>query len=617
MKGDDFITTPEWIESITGVDQNGKVVSQEGIEKGLVMAVFVEFDNGKLFLIDKGGKRIKNQDGSDAVLGNANNNFDIKQTIFSTTPTVNEKARSSDDPAVVEQYKTLWKDQRKTLFSTEYQSGDPIDSYEFGLSKGFAVKQKGVLQRNAISKVFNKIKQSVISGVQGLIEVSTLGYITHKDGIAYKFAVGRPVLKYGDKLEYLQNDKVTPNQAVTIVEVLKKLHDVLVDSSMSKDQKIKENTKLLTYIKSVLFWSSKRITNNSFFINYATGDINIAGTNFDFSNVEGQKKEIIEKLSDVFTNTSNELLTKYFNEPFYEQFWDGKALQERKWTNYQTYLLSDVMPDNKTKRTSTPPLTVNATIPTEAVPYVYEQKYAFPTNFKLAVPQAPVVQASDEIKTMNAFGIDFKYKYNGTDITFVQDDATQAAVEKFIASDPRFSSIDPQLASDTILGAVYQLISDEVIVQPVPATPQGYATNGTPNKIMFNGVQFTFTHNGTEATVDLSPEFLNGEELVEAVKKLAQANPNVDPELIRSTFINAAITNINNVMAEQIATQAPLAPEVKAGKLYDLDEELNTPTKFFVRGIPTMLLFKGGKHVDTRVGASSKDEIKKWLLAKI
>ena len=49
----------------------------------------------------------------------------------------------------------------------------------------------------------------------------------------------------------------------------------------------------------------------------------------------------------------------------------------------------------------------------------------------------------------------------------------------------------------------------------------------------------------------------------------------------------------------------------------DIDEELNTPTKFFVRGIPTLLLFKGGKHVDTRVGASGKEEIKKWLLSKI
>jgi thioredoxin 1 len=49
----------------------------------------------------------------------------------------------------------------------------------------------------------------------------------------------------------------------------------------------------------------------------------------------------------------------------------------------------------------------------------------------------------------------------------------------------------------------------------------------------------------------------------------------------------------------------------------DIDEELNTPTRFFVRGIPALLLFKGGKHVDTRVGASGKEEIKKWLLAKI
>ena len=475
MKGDDFVTTPEWLDSISAVDT------------GLVMAVFVEFDNGKLFLIDKDGKRIKNQDGSDAVLGNANNNFDIKQTIFSTTPTVNEKARSSDDPNVVKQYKTLWEDQRKALFSTQYQPGSPIDSYEFGLSKGHAVKEEGVVQHNAISKVFNKIKQSVISGVQGLIEISTLGYITHKDGIAYKFAVGRPVLKYGDKLEYLQNDKVTPNQAITIVEVLKKLHNVLVDSSMSTDQKKKENVKLFNYIKAVLFWSSKRITNNSFFINYATGDINIAGQNFDFSNIEGQEKEIIAALSNVYTNTSNELLTKYFNEPFYEQFWDGKQLQERKWTNYQTYLLSDVMPDNKTKRTTAPPLTINVTVPTESVPYAYEQKYAFPTNFKLAVPQAPVT---------------------------------------------------------------------ETPVAPVPE-PTGFKTDGTPNKIMFNGVQFTFTHNGTEATVDLSPEFLNGEELIEGVKKIAQANPNVDPELIRSTFISAAIANINNVMNEQIAAQAP------------------------------------------------------------
>jgi len=36
-----------------------------------------------------------------------------------------------------------------------------------------------------------------------------------------------------------------------------------------------------------------------------------------------------------------------------------------------------------------------------------------------------------------------------------------------------------------------------------------------------------------------------------------------------------------------------------------------------VRGIPTMLLFKDGKLVDTKVGAIPKKNIKEWLDSKI
>ena len=50
---------------------------------------------------------------------------------------------------------------------------------------------------------------------------------------------------------------------------------------------------------------------------------------------------------------------------------------------------------------------------------------------------------------------------------------------------------------------------------------------------------------------------------------------------------------------------------------HNIDDEPNTPTRFGVRGIPTMLLFKGGKVVDTKVGASSKQQIKDWILSKI
>ncbi len=63
-----------------------------------------------------------------------------------------------------------------------------------------------------------------------------------------------------------------------------------------------------------------------------------------------------------------------------------------------------------------------------------------------------------------------------------------------------------------------------------------------------------------------------------------------------------------------------LSDELKDKVLFgshNIDDEPNTPTKFGVRGIPTMLLFKGGKVVDTKVGASSKQQIKDWILSKI
>jgi thioredoxin 1 len=50
---------------------------------------------------------------------------------------------------------------------------------------------------------------------------------------------------------------------------------------------------------------------------------------------------------------------------------------------------------------------------------------------------------------------------------------------------------------------------------------------------------------------------------------------------------------------------------------HNIDDEPNTPTRFGVRGIPTMILFKGGKAIDTKVGASSKQQIKDWILSKI
>tara|TARA_B100001250_G_scaffold212614_1_gene182375 strand:- start:764 stop:1084 length:321 start_codon:yes stop_codon:yes gene_type:complete len=50
---------------------------------------------------------------------------------------------------------------------------------------------------------------------------------------------------------------------------------------------------------------------------------------------------------------------------------------------------------------------------------------------------------------------------------------------------------------------------------------------------------------------------------------------------------------------------------------HNIDEEPNTPTKYGVRGIPTMLLFKEGELKSTKVGATPKSDIVSWIKENI
>ena len=50
---------------------------------------------------------------------------------------------------------------------------------------------------------------------------------------------------------------------------------------------------------------------------------------------------------------------------------------------------------------------------------------------------------------------------------------------------------------------------------------------------------------------------------------------------------------------------------------HNIDEEPNTPSKFGIRGIPTMLLFKDGELKSTKVGATPKSDIVSWIKENI
>ena len=61
---------------------------------------------------------------------------------------------------------------------------------------------------------------------------------------------------------------------------------------------------------------------------------------------------------------------------------------------------------------------------------------------------------------------------------------------------------------------------------------------------------------------------------------------------------------------EQLSDE--LAGKVKIAKL-DIEQSPTTPSRYGVRGIPTMMLFKGGQMASMKVGAMPKQKILEWL----
>jgi hypothetical protein len=364
------------------------------VNEGFVGAVFVEQDNGNLYPIDKNGNRITDNNGNDVVLGKPNAGIDMNKVVFSTMPKAdlyyskalpnnkrNPRFRQGEEEKAENQL-ALWKNYREGLFE-DYKAGDAIPSFNFGISRGIAMKTDKT-QKNPASVVFGfgadpKSVNNIIATNKGLITVSTLGSIAHADGNNYKFSKGRPVLKYDDVLEFLNNSTFSKSQAKAIFNVIKMLSDT-ISSDIASNKKVQLKNRYTQFLQNVLYFSNKgKQTANKVSIDYTSATLTIGDEKFDFANIAKEEARLVEHLQTVFSNVNNTTLNKNFNEPFYEFLEDGT---ERKWTNYQSYLLSATTPDGKTRTDI--PLTVNVSAPTQAVPYAYEQKYAFLTDLKFA-----------------------------------------------------------------------------------------------------------------------------------------------------------------------------------------------------------------------------------------
>ena len=61
---------------------------------------------------------------------------------------------------------------------------------------------------------------------------------------------------------------------------------------------------------------------------------------------------------------------------------------------------------------------------------------------------------------------------------------------------------------------------------------------------------------------------------------------------------------------EELATD--MAGRVTVAKV-NIDENPQTPMKYGVRGIPTMIVFKGGQVAATKIGALPKSKLYEWV----
>ena len=57
---------------------------------------------------------------------------------------------------------------------------------------------------------------------------------------------------------------------------------------------------------------------------------------------------------------------------------------------------------------------------------------------------------------------------------------------------------------------------------------------------------------------------------------------------------------------------AEMAGRITVAKV-NIDENPQTPRKYAIRGIPTMILFKDGQVAATKIGADSKSKLKAWV----
>jgi hypothetical protein len=399
-----ILVTPNQEESL-GLKGLGELSgsTDTSVENGLVAAVYVVQSNGKNYFVDKDGKQ----------LTEVGQPVDMNVVVFSTMPTA-ALYNSKGDPRFRKQEEVqakemsrAWTVKRAELFAAP---AGTYTIYDFGVSKGVPITDRN--ERKFVGD--NLVPQKKIATQENLIVISTTGTLAY-NGENLKFPVGRPVLQYGDTLQYVDNRTFTNDEAKSIFEAIRLLSEE-VQSQNTKGETIELNRLYTDFLQNVLYWRKGKDTkDNQIHIDERSMELYIGGDKYNFADIASNEAAIVSKLKGTFNNVNNESLKKT-SEPFIELYFENGFLQNREWVNYQSYLLSNKYPDGKNRSITDTPLSTYVNKPTDAVPYNYVRKYAILEGLDLPVQQAapaaaPVAEAAPSADKLGEFFV------NGTENT--------------------------------------------------------------------------------------------------------------------------------------------------------------------------------------------------------
>ena len=271
--------------------------------------------------------------------------------------------RKGTPKGVIDQVIEKYTAEREEILSDDYVAEPHTIAASFGLP---------VFERDGDGNIIYSTRTSIADAdlVQSnediqnkqVVIVPTKGDAETRGLVSFMNAIGKPFVQTENGLVPLQNKQHSPQQAETIYNALVQLAKNMMDPKEGINGN--KSVRLLQYLKSVVYWgipedaSGKRIDPgfNSIFFEEdpKTGNLMLTisntGKNIRFTptELERNRGEVIDRIENLYSNV-NSYMVRQINDS-YEQITsiaeDG-TIEFITWPNYQSYLVSNTMPDSE------------------------------------------------------------------------------------------------------------------------------------------------------------------------------------------------------------------------------------------------------------------------------